>query len=60
MYKIIKSMKDSVEIMREQKHHFVKVGLYLEAQLLLDKEKELLLFIEKFEDSLYLIEQHYE
>lgn len=56
MYKIIKSMKDSVEIMREQKHNFVKAGLYLEAQFLFDKEKELLLFIEKFEDSLYLIE----
>ena len=56
MYKIIKSMKDSVEIMREQKHNFVKAGLHDEAQFLFDQEKALLLFIEKFEDSLYLFE----
>lgn len=56
MYKIIKSMKDSVEIMQEQKHNFVMAGLHDEAQFLFDQEKALLLFIEKFEESLYLIE----
>jgi|APGre2960657404_1045060.scaffolds.fasta_scaffold03384_8 hypothetical protein len=56
MYKIIKSLKEAVEIIREQKHNFVMSGLHGEAHLLFDKEKELLLFIEKFEESLYLIE----
>jgi len=56
MYKVIKSLKEAVEIIREQKHNFVMSGLHGEAHLLFDKEKELLLFIEKFEESLYLIE----
>ncbi len=56
MYKIIKSMKDSLKLMQEQKHNFVMSGLHLEAQFLSDKEKELRWFIEKFEESLYLIE----
>ena len=57
MYRIIESLQDTVEIVRQQRNNAVLSGLYDTAQFLFDKEKELLLFIEKFEESLYLIEE---
>ena len=56
MYKIIRSLKNTVEIVKDEKNNAVKAGLYNTAQMLRDKEHELLVIIEKFEDSLYFVE----
>ena len=56
MYKIIESLQDTVEIVRQQRNNAVLSGLYDTAQMLLDKEHELLAIIEKLEHELYSVE----
>ena len=56
MYRIIESLQDTVEIVKEQRNNAVLSGLYNTAQMLLDKEHELLAIIEKLENALYSVE----